>query len=60
MLGHSFHAHEFWGIVAETPSELLNMEPKVFVLGISSLALIFVLASLKAKCSCSPHSRQNG
>src|SRR5208337_3654538 len=49
ILGHPFHAHEFWGIVAETPLELLNMEPKVFVLGISSLALLFVLASIKAK-----------
>ena len=49
LLGHSFHAHEFWGIVAETPSQYLKMEPKVFVLGISSLALLFVLASIKTK-----------
>jgi MFS superfamily sulfate permease-like transporter len=49
MLGHSFHAHEFWGIMAEAPSELLVMEPKVFVLGLATLALIFVLASVKAK-----------
>src|SRR4051794_25179305 len=49
MLGHSFHAHEFWGIVAETPEELMKMETKVFLLGITSLVLIFVLASLKTR-----------
>jgi carbonic anhydrase len=49
MLGHSFHAHEFWGIVAETPEEVLKMEPKVFILGVSSLVLIFVLASLRTR-----------
>ena len=49
ILGHSFHAHEFWGIVAETPSEFLKMEPKVFALGLASLALLFVLASIKSK-----------
>src|SRR5271166_1807714 len=49
ILGHSFYAHEFWGIVAETPSEFLKMEPKVFALGIASLALLFMLGSVKAK-----------
>jgi carbonic anhydrase len=49
IIGHSFEAHEFWGILAETPHELLNLEPKVFVVGISCLVLTFVLASLKAR-----------
>jgi MFS superfamily sulfate permease-like transporter len=48
IVGHSFEAHEFWGIVAEAPSRFMSMEPKVFVLGIFSLAFIFVLARLKA------------
>jgi MFS superfamily sulfate permease-like transporter len=49
ILGTKFEAHEFWGIVRETPSQLLKMDPKVFCLGIFCLALIFALASLKAR-----------
>jgi MFS superfamily sulfate permease-like transporter len=49
ILGHSFHAHEFWGIVAETPSEMMLMEPKVVILGLMTLVLIFALASIKAR-----------
>jgi MFS superfamily sulfate permease-like transporter len=48
LVGHKFEAHEFWGIVAEAPSRLMAMEPRVFALGIATLALIFVLASFKA------------
>ncbi len=47
--GNKFQAHEFWGIVRETPSRFMEMDPKVFLLGIFSLALIFALASLKAR-----------
>ena len=49
LVGHSFQAHEFWGIVAETPSQIATLEPKVFIIGITSLALIFVLASVKGR-----------
>src|SRR4051794_28150647 len=49
LVGHSFHSHEFWGMVAETPSQLSSMEPKVFLLGITCLALIFLLASFKQR-----------
>jgi MFS superfamily sulfate permease-like transporter len=49
LFGHAFEAHEFWGIVAEVPARFMSMEPKVFLLGISSLAFIFLLASLKAR-----------
>src|SRR3954453_7512973 len=49
LVGHPFHSHEFWGIVAEAPSQFMNMEPKVFLLGITCLALIFLLASFKAR-----------
>ena len=46
---NSFAAHEFWGIVRETPSQFLRMDPKVFFLGAFTLALIFALASLKTR-----------
>src|SRR3954469_10489953 len=49
LIGHPFHAHEFWGIVAEVPSQLTQLVPSVFLIGTASLALIFVLASLKAR-----------
>ena len=47
--GNKFEAHEFWGIVREAPSQFMQMDPKVFFLGIFCLALIFALASLKAR-----------
>src|SRR4051794_5028247 len=49
ILGTKFSEHEFWGIVRETPSQFLHMDPKVFFVGIFCLALIFALASLKAR-----------
>ncbi len=49
IFGTKFHEHEFWGIVRETPSQFMQMEPKVFCLGVFCLALIFALASLKAR-----------
>jgi MFS superfamily sulfate permease-like transporter len=49
VVGQSFESHEFWGILAEAPSRFMTMDPKVFLLGISSLAFIFFLASLKAR-----------
>jgi carbonic anhydrase len=49
IFGHKFESHEFWGMVAEVPSQVANIQPKVFVLGIATLALIFVLASIKAR-----------
>ncbi len=41
--------HDFWPILREAPSQFLRMDPKVFCLGVFSLAFIFVLASLKAR-----------
>src|SRR5207237_671760 len=32
IFGTKFAAHEFWGIVRETPSQFLRMDPKVFCL----------------------------
>ena len=45
--GNKFEAHEFWGIVREAPSRFMEMDPKVFILGIFCLAFIFALASLR-------------
>jgi carbonic anhydrase len=49
LLGVKFHAREFWGMVAETPSGIRAMNPTVFVLGIACLALLFLLTSIKAR-----------
>src|SRR5437763_3330437 len=49
IMGTKFEAHEFWGIVREVPSRFARMDPKVFLLGIFCLGLIFALASLKAR-----------
>jgi MFS superfamily sulfate permease-like transporter len=49
LVGHPFKAHEFWGIVAETPSQFGTMVPKVFIFGLACLALIFALSALKAR-----------
>jgi carbonic anhydrase len=49
ILGTKFKAFEFWGIVLETPARFMQMDPKVFFVGIFCLALIFVLASFPAR-----------
>ncbi len=49
IFGTKFESHEFWGILRETPSQFMQVDPKVFGLGIFCLALIFALASLKTR-----------
>ena len=49
ILGTKFEEHEFWSILRETPSQFMRMDPKVFGLGIFCLALIFAMASIKAR-----------
>lgn len=49
LLGHPYEAHDFWPIVLETPKEFMLMNPTVFALGCGSLALIFILASFRAR-----------
>jgi carbonic anhydrase len=49
LLGHEYKSHEFFGILAETPSLVGVMKPQVFFLGVVCLGLIFLLASLKAR-----------
>lgn len=47
LVGHPFEAHEFFGILAETPSQLAAMNVKVFGLGVFCLVLVFALGALK-------------
>lgn len=49
ILGTRFEEHEFWGIIRETPSKFMQLDPRVFGLGILCLALIFAMASIKAR-----------
>ena len=49
IFGTKFEQHEFWGIVRETPSQFMQMDPRVFGLGIFCLGLIFAMASIKAR-----------
>lgn len=49
ILGVKYEAHEFWGILAETPKRFIEMDTKVFFTGIFCLALIFILSSIKSK-----------
>ncbi|MEB3206827.1 MAG: SulP family inorganic anion transporter [Vampirovibrionales bacterium] len=46
LLGHKFLAHEFWGILKEAPHELLLANTTVLALGVSTLALIFIIGAL--------------
>ncbi len=46
-IGHAYKAHEFFGVVAETPSELLKLNPGVFFTSCVCLALLFVLPGIK-------------
>jgi MFS superfamily sulfate permease-like transporter len=48
-VGHDFHAHEFFGILFETPAELSHAVPKVIGLGLLCLVLMFVLSSKKVR-----------
>lgn len=49
ILGVKYQAHEFWGILAETPKRFIEMDTEVFFTGIFCLALIFMLSSIKSK-----------
>ncbi|MBX9689169.1 MAG: hypothetical protein K2X27_20845, partial [Candidatus Obscuribacterales bacterium] len=48
-IGHKYHAHEFFPMVAETPSELAHLNLTVLGISIFCLALLFGLSSLKWK-----------
>jgi carbonic anhydrase len=49
LMGVKFHAHEFYEYVLEAPSHIAEAKPAVFIIGMLSLAVMFVLSSGKAK-----------
>lgn len=48
-IGHAYKAHEFFGQIMETPSEIGLMNPQVFLISSLSLVAIFALNSLKPR-----------
>ncbi|MDE2506034.1 MAG: SulP family inorganic anion transporter, partial [Planctomycetota bacterium] len=49
LLGRKYVAHDFFGIIAETPARVGQMDGKVFGLAFACLALIFGLGMIKAR-----------
>lgn len=50
-IGHEYHAHEFFGVLAETPSHIFQINPAVFFVSIVCLTLLFVLPTIKHRWS---------
>ena len=49
LLGQKFEGHEFWEILAETPSKLRTMNVQVFGLGMACVALLFILSAVPGR-----------
>lgn len=49
LIGQSFHAHEFWEIIAEIPARFRTLDPQVFGLGVGCVALIFALSAIPSR-----------
>src|SRR4051812_25791326 len=49
LIGRPFHAHEFFGYLAEAPGQFRNLDPRVLGVGASCLALLVVLNSPRAR-----------
>ena len=46
-IGHEYHAHEFFNVIFETPSHIMEMNPAVFTISCLCLTLLFVLPKLR-------------
>lgn len=46
-IGHPYKAHEFWGMVLETPQSVVHVQPQVMAISLICLALLFLLPRLK-------------
>lgn len=46
--GHAFHSTSFWGMLIETPRQLLQADPKVFSIGLLCLATVFTLDAIQS------------
>lgn len=49
LIGHKFESHEFWGIVAEIPRQLMHLDPRVALIGVVCLGLTVSLSAAKAR-----------
>jgi MFS superfamily sulfate permease-like transporter len=49
LIGNKFESHEFWGIVAEVPRQLLHIDPRVALIGVLCLGLTVVLSAARAR-----------
>ena len=49
MMGLKFEAHEFWGVLAEIPSQVSNTQPIVLLVGVACLALTVMLSMARAR-----------
>jgi len=49
MMGLKFEAHEFWGVIAEIPSQLANTQPVVLLVGLACLALTVFLSTARSR-----------
>ncbi|MDZ4832416.1 MAG: SulP family inorganic anion transporter [Candidatus Melainabacteria bacterium] len=48
-IGHKYEAHEFFGLIAETPSHIQHMNFSVFAISILCLSILFLLPKAKNK-----------
>lgn len=48
-IGHKYHAHEFFGLIAETPSHIMQMNVSVFITSVVCLTLLLFLPKTKIK-----------
>ncbi len=48
-IGHKYQAHEFFGVLAETPSHIMNLHPGVLFTSVVCLTILFVLPKLRSK-----------
>jgi MFS superfamily sulfate permease-like transporter/nucleotide-binding universal stress UspA family protein len=46
-IGHPYKAHEFWGMVSETPKEVVQFQPQVVAISSICLAILFLLPRLR-------------
>lgn len=46
-IGHKYHAHEFFGLLAETPSHILHLNPAVLCTSVVCLTLLFLLPKVR-------------
>ncbi len=48
-IGHKYEAHEFFGLISETPSHIQHMNFAVFLISIVCLSTLFILPKIKNK-----------